>query len=73
MRRRSGRIISVASIAGKRGGGFLGNAAYASAKGGVIAFTKAAAREAAPYGVTVNAVAPSLLDTEMTKRYLQHA
>jgi 3-oxoacyl-[acyl-carrier protein] reductase len=65
--RRSGRIVNVSSIAGKRGGGFLGRAAYAAAKAGVLGFTKALARELAPYGVTVNAVAPGAMDTEMTR------
>ncbi len=62
---RSGRIINIASVAGKRGGGFFGNACYASSKGGVIAFTKGAAREAGPYNITVNAVTPAMIDTEM--------
>jgi 3-oxoacyl-[acyl-carrier protein] reductase len=65
MARRSGRIINIASVAGKRGGGFFGNACYSSSKGGVIAFTKATAREAGPYNITVNAVAPAMIETEM--------
>ncbi len=65
MAQRSGRIINIASVAGKRGGGFFGNACYASSKGGVIAFTKGAAREAGPYNITVNAVAPAMIETEM--------
>jgi 3-oxoacyl-[acyl-carrier protein] reductase len=65
MAQRSGRIINIASAAGKRGGGFFGNACYSSSKGGVIAFTKAAAREAGPYNITVNAVAPAMIETEM--------
>jgi 3-oxoacyl-[acyl-carrier protein] reductase len=65
MEQRSGRIINIASVAGKRGGGFFGNACYASSKGGVIAFTKGAAREAGPYNITVNAVAPAMISTEM--------
>ena len=62
---RSGRIINIASVAGKRGGGFFGNTCYASSKGGVIAFTKGAAREAGPYNITVNAIAPAMIETEM--------
>ena len=65
MAQRSGRIINIASVAGKRGGGFFGNACYASSKGGVIAFTKGAAREAGPYNITVNAIAPAMIETEM--------
>jgi NAD(P)-dependent dehydrogenase (short-subunit alcohol dehydrogenase family) len=65
MAQRSGRIINIASVAGKRGGGFFGNTCYASSKGGVIAFTKGAAREAGPYNITVNAVAPAMIETEM--------
>ena len=62
-----GRIVNISSVAGKRGGGFLGRSAYSTAKAGVIGFTKALARELAPHGVTVNAVAPGAMDTEMTK------
>jgi NAD(P)-dependent dehydrogenase (short-subunit alcohol dehydrogenase family) len=65
MGQRSGRIINIASVAGKRGGGFFGNTCYASSKGGVIAFTKGAAREAGPYNITVNAIAPAMIETEM--------
>lgn len=66
MDRRSGRIINIASVAGKRGGGLLGNSCYAAAKGGVIALTKGLAREAGPFGITANAISPGLTDTEMT-------
>lgn len=62
-----GKIINIASIAGKCGGGILGNTAYASSKAGVIGLTKGLARELGPYGVTVNAVTPGLTETEMTK------
>ena len=65
--RRFGRIVNISSVAGKRGGGFLGRSTYATAKAAVIGFTKALARELAPYGITVNAVAPGAMDTEMTK------
>jgi NAD(P)-dependent dehydrogenase (short-subunit alcohol dehydrogenase family) len=65
MAQQSGRIINIASVAGKRGGGFFGNTTYASSKGGVIAFTKGAAREAGPYNITVNAIAPAMIETEM--------
>ena len=49
--RRSGAIVNMASLAGKRGGGILGKCAYATAKAGVLGFTKAIARELAPYGI----------------------
>jgi 3-oxoacyl-[acyl-carrier protein] reductase len=61
----SGRIINIASVAGKRGGGFFGNTCYSSSKGGVIAFTKGAAREAGRYNITVNAIAPAMIETDM--------
>lgn len=67
LERRFGRIVNISSVAGKRGGGFLGTTAYSAAKAGVLGFTKALARELAPHGVTVNAVAPGAMDTEMTR------
>ena len=67
MARRSGRIVNIASVAGKRGGGLLGNSCYAASKGGVIALTKGLAREAGPFGITVNAITPALIGTEMTQ------
>jgi NAD(P)-dependent dehydrogenase (short-subunit alcohol dehydrogenase family) len=61
--RRYGRIVNVSSVAGKRGGGFLGKTAYASAKATINGLTKAIAREVAPSGVRVNSVNPGLTDT----------
>jgi 2-hydroxycyclohexanecarboxyl-CoA dehydrogenase len=58
---RYGRIVNVGSEAGRTGS--VGNAAYAAAKGGVIAFTKSIARENARYGITCNHVAPGPIDT----------
>lgn len=63
---RTGRIINIASIAGKVGGGLFGTAAYATAKAGVIALTKALAKELAPYNITANAIAPGPIDTPLT-------
>ena len=68
MSQRCGRIINIASVAGKRGGGLLGNSCYAASKGGVIAFTKSIAREGGPYNINVNAITPALTDTDMTSR-----
>jgi 3-oxoacyl-[acyl-carrier protein] reductase len=62
MERKAGTIINVSSIAG-RDGGALGSTHYATAKGGLITFTKGLAKELAPYGVRVNAVSPGVVDT----------
>ena len=60
---RAGKIVNVASDAGRVGS--LGETVYAAAKGGVIAFTKSLAREAARFGVTVNCVCPGPTDTPL--------
>jgi len=62
---RGGRIVVVASINGLRGK--FGQANYAASKGGAIALAKTAARELGRYGVTVNAVAPGMVRTELTR------
>jgi len=61
-----GRIVALASTAGVRGG--TGRAAYGAAKGGVIALTKVMAVELAPHGITVNALAPGAIETDLVKR-----
>jgi len=64
MKKRAGRIINIASVVGKIGN--IGQANYAAAKGGVIAMTMSMARELAPRGVTVNAIAPGFIESDMT-------
>jgi 3-oxoacyl-[acyl-carrier protein] reductase len=64
LRQRSGRIINVASISGIRGN--AGQANYAASKAGLIGLTKTVAREVASRGITVNAVAPGLIETDIT-------
>jgi 3-oxoacyl-[acyl-carrier protein] reductase len=64
MRARSGRIVNVSSVVGLRAN--PGQANYAAAKAGLIAFTRTAAVEVARRGITINAVAPGWIDTDMT-------
>lgn len=59
-----GRIINISSLAGLTGS--AGQSNYAAAKGGLIAFSKSLARELGPRGITVNALAPGFIETEMT-------
>jgi len=65
MKARRGRIINIASVVGVTGN--PGQANYAAAKAGVIAFSKSLAREIGSRGVTVNVVAPGFIDTDMTR------
>ncbi|NET49749.1 MAG: 3-oxoacyl-[acyl-carrier-protein] reductase, partial [Merismopedia sp. SIO2A8] len=65
LKQRSGRIINIASIAGQMGN--PGQANYSAAKAGVIGFTKTVAKELASRSITVNAVAPGFIATDMTK------
>ncbi len=65
LKQRSGKIINISSISGIMGN--AGQANYAAAKAGVIGLTKTVARELSSRGITVNAVAPGFVDTEMTR------
>ncbi|HYC18188.1 MAG TPA: glucose 1-dehydrogenase [Pseudolabrys sp.] len=69
-KQRSGRIINIASVAAMRGGGTVGNALYGATKAGVVALTMGLARELGPHGITVNAIAPAIADTAMTRAVL---
>lgn len=64
MKQRYGRIVNISSVVGLRGN--AGQVNYAASKAGVVGMTKSAAKELASRGVTVNAVAPGFIDTDMT-------
>ena len=66
MKQRYGRIVNLSSVVGLRGN--VGQVNYAASKAGVIGMTKAAAKELASRGITVNAVAPGFIDTDMTAK-----
>ncbi|PTI69145.1 SDR family NAD(P)-dependent oxidoreductase [Staphylococcus succinus] len=62
-----GRIVSLSSVSGKRGGGVFGGAHYSASKAAVLGFSKNLAREVAEHGITVNCVAPGLVNTDIWK------
>ena len=65
LRAKSGRVINISSISGISGNAGQGN--YAAAKAGIIGFTKSIAKEVGSRGITVNAVAPGFIQTDMTE------
>ncbi len=71
MVQKSGRIINISSVAGERGG--RGQSNYAASKGGINAFTRSVAMELAPKKITVNAVAPGVVETEMSSTVIRRA
>ena len=71
LKQRSGRIVSISSVVGQTGN--AGQANYAASKAGLIGFSKALARELASRSITVNVVAPGLIETDMTKALTEKA
>ncbi|MBG6226251.1 NAD(P)-dependent dehydrogenase (short-subunit alcohol dehydrogenase family) [Arthrobacter sp. CAN_A2] len=63
--RKLGRVVSISSISAQRGGGTYSKVAYSASKAGIIGFTRALAREMGQHGITVNAVAPGPVDTDI--------
>ncbi|MCU1531031.1 MAG: family oxidoreductase [Arthrobacter sp.] len=63
--RKIGRIVSLSSISAQRGGGTFSKVAYSASKAGILGFTRALAREMGPHNITVNAVAPGPIDTDI--------
>jgi 2-hydroxycyclohexanecarboxyl-CoA dehydrogenase len=61
-----GRIVFLSSVSAERGGGVFGGVAYSAAKAAQLGFARALARELGPHGITVNSVAPGLIDTDIT-------
>lgn len=71
MKQRRGRIINISSVVGVMGN--AGQASYSASKAGLIGLTKTVARELAPRGITVNAIAPGFIDTAMTEQLPEKA
>jgi len=71
LKQRSGRIIAISSVVGQMGN--AGQTNYAASKAGLIGFAKALAREVASRNITVNVVAPGLIETDMTKAVTEKA
>jgi 3-oxoacyl-[acyl-carrier protein] reductase len=71
IKQRGGRIVCISSVVGQSGN--AGQANYAASKAGLVGFAKAVAQEVASRGVTVNVVAPGLIDTDMTRAITDNA
>ena len=71
LKQRAGRIIAVSSVVGQTGN--AGQTNYAASKAGLIGFAKALAREVASRGITVNVIAPGMIDTDMTRAVTEKA
>jgi 3-oxoacyl-[acyl-carrier protein] reductase len=71
LKQRGGRIIAVSSVVGQMGN--AGQTNYAASKAGLIGFAKALAREVASRGITVNVIAPGMVDTDMTRAIAEKA
>lgn len=63
---KSGSIVNISSVSAQRGGGVFGGTVYSAAKGAILGYTKASAREFGPDNVRVNAICPSLINTDIT-------
>jgi NAD(P)-dependent dehydrogenase (short-subunit alcohol dehydrogenase family) len=63
---RSGSIVNMSSVSAQRGGGVFGGSHYSAAKGAILGYTKACARELGPDNIRVNAICPSMIDTDIT-------
>jgi NAD(P)-dependent dehydrogenase (short-subunit alcohol dehydrogenase family) len=69
----SGSIVNMSSVSAQRGGGVFGGTPYAAAKGAILGYTKACARELGPDNVRVNAICPSMIDTDITGGLMSNA